>query len=537
MSNGSSGEVSVAELRAILADGGESALIDVREEGTYSEQGHILLSVPLPLSWLELRAPVLIPRLDTRIIVTDGGDGKLAKRAMRRLHDLGYSDVGCLTGGVAAWRAEGHETFTGVHVVSKAFGEFVEHAYDTPHLSATEIKRRIDMGEDLVVLDSRPLSEFNVMSIPGGIDCPGAELVYRIHDVVTSPETLVVVNCAGRTRSIIGAQALINAGIPNKVVALENGTMAWLLAGYTLDHGRSHHAPPPSAEGLAQAKQSATRLAARFKVPTIDAQTLARYRAEQYQRSLYLLDVRTLEEFEAGHLPGSRWAPGGQLVQGVDAWVATRNARIVLIDGDDAVRATITASWLIQIGWGEVAIHTDGLATGTLHVGPESPVTLLPPPPVVSIKPQELQTLLAEDAAVVLDLGSSLTYRKEHIPGSWFAIRARFPDSIARLPGSGLIVLAAPDDRFAAFAAKDLQAVTDRPVRVLGGGTAAWRAAGLPLEPGDSHLLDTTDDVWRSAYQRDKSQQEQAFRDYLAWEIGLLDQIARDGTVEFQRFP
>jgi rhodanese-related sulfurtransferase len=527
--------IPVAELRAILADGDEVALIDVREEGAYSEDGHILLSVPLPLSWIELRAPALIPRLGTRVIVTDADGGSLAGRAAKRLDELGYSDVKRLAGGVAAWREAGYETFTGVHVVSKAFGEFVEHAYGTPHLPATEIQRRSANGEDLVVLDSRPLPEFNAMSIPGAIDCPGAELVYRVNDVVTSPETLVVVNCAGRTRSIIGAQALINAGIPNKVVALENGTMAWLLAGYSLDHGRNDHAPPPSPQGLVQAKQSAARLAARFGVRTIDAQTLARYKREQDRRSLYLLDVRTLEEFEAGHLPGSRWAPGGQLVQGVDAWVATRNSRIVLIDGADAVRATITASWLIQIGWAEMAIHTVDLAMETLRTGPEQSIAIRPVPPVNAIAPTELRSLLAQHTAVVLDLNSSLAYRKEHIPGSWFAIRARFGESIPKLPGSGLIVLAAPDDRLAAYAAEDLEAITDRPVRVLIGGTAAWRSADLTLESGNSRLLDTNDDVWRSPYQTDKSQGE-AFQEYLAWEIGLLDQIARDGTIEFRRF-
>jgi rhodanese-related sulfurtransferase len=243
--------VQVAELRAILADGAEVALIDVREEGAYAEDGHVLLSVPLPLSWIELRAPALIPRLGTRIVVTDADGGSLAQSAAKQLRALGYVDVRLLTGGVAAWRDAGHETFTGVHVVSKAFGEFVEHDYGTPHLSATEIHRRIADGEDLVVLDSRPLPEFSVMSIPGAIDCPGAELVYRVNEVVKSPETLIVVNCAGRTRSIIGAQALINAGVANKVVALENGTMGWLLAGYALDHGRNDHAPPPSPQGLA----------------------------------------------------------------------------------------------------------------------------------------------------------------------------------------------------------------------------------------------------------------------------------------------
>ena len=68
---------------------------------------------------------------------------------------------------------------------------------------------------------------------------PGAELVLRVRDIAPSPDTTIVVNCAGRTRSIIGAQSLINAGIPNKVVALRNGTMGWHLAGFTCDKGET----------------------------------------------------------------------------------------------------------------------------------------------------------------------------------------------------------------------------------------------------------------------------------------------------------
>ena len=99
-------------------------------------------------------------------------------------------------------------------VIGKAFGEFVEHRYGTPHLSVRDLKARVDAGENLVVLDSRPEPEFRNFSIPGAIDLPGAELVHRFHAAVSDASTLVVVNCAGRTRSIIGAQALINAGVP-----------------------------------------------------------------------------------------------------------------------------------------------------------------------------------------------------------------------------------------------------------------------------------------------------------------------------------
>ena len=77
------------------------------------------------------------------------------------------------------------------------------------------------------------------MSIPTGISVPGAELVLRARELAPRPETTLIVNCAGRTRSIIGTQSLVNAGIPNPVYALRNGTIGWTLAGQELEHGRS----------------------------------------------------------------------------------------------------------------------------------------------------------------------------------------------------------------------------------------------------------------------------------------------------------
>ena len=273
------------------------------------------------------------------------------------------------------WAEAGYELFTGVNVPSKAFGEFVEIHEGTPSISAQELKAKMDAGEEMVVLDSRPMEEFRRMSIPTGIDVPGAELVYRLHDMVPSPETLIVVNCAGRTRSIIGAQSLINAGVPNQVVALRNGTMGWELAGLGCATGQDQRAPPVSPEGLAKAGKAVAGVARRFGVQTIGHVQLEGWRSESDRRTLYLLDVRGPDEYEAGHLPGSVSAPGGQLVQATDRYVGTQGARLVLVD-DTGVRATMTASWLIQLGWSDVVVLTDGLAAGGLETGPYAPAVL-----------------------------------------------------------------------------------------------------------------------------------------------------------------
>jgi rhodanese-related sulfurtransferase len=529
--------VSPAEVRTMLRDGGEMALLDVREEGVFSDDGHPFFANSVPLSRLELLIRDLVPRPLTRIVLLDGGGQGLAERAATTLARMGYRDVAVMAGGARGWAAAGFELFTGVNVPSKAFGELVEHRCHTPHIAAAELKRRLDAGEEVLIVDSRPLPEFRNMSIPGAFDCPGAELVYRVPDRLRSPDSLVVVNCAGRTRSIIGAQSLRNAALPNPVMALENGTMGWELAGLDLARGRDDALPPPSPAGLAQARALADGVAQRFGVGRIDDAALARFTAEAGERTLYLFDVRSPEEYAAGHLAGARSAPGGQLVQATDAYMATRNPRIVLVD-DDGVRAVMTGSWLKQMGWPEIYVLDGGLTGRPLVQGVEAAaVPELNQAHVATVSPAELKELLDQGAAAVIDLAPSIAYEGGHIPGAWFAVRARLPGSLERVPKRRVLALTSPDARLARLAAADLaearlESGGSAEIRVLGGGTAAWRNAGLPLATGREAMADTPDDCWRRPY--DPYAGEGARERYLRWEIELVHQLEREGDVGFR---
>src|SRR5258707_2569244 len=315
--------LSAPALKAMLADRHELALVDLREE-VIAAQIHLWLARSAPLSGLELNFTRLVPRRGTRIVLCDDADG-LVERASAILARAGYTNLHALAGGVAAWAKAGFELFSGVNVPSKAFGEFVEHAAATPSISAEELARLMHERSDFVVLDSRPFDEYQRVSIPTAVNVPGAELVLRVRDLATSPETTVVVNCAGRTRSIIGAQSLINAGVPNKVVALRNGTMGWTLAGLACESGQAHRAGDVSREGLAWAKAAAARVARGFGIARIDLATLERWRADD-ARTLYLFDVRDPREYDAGHVAGAVSAPGGQLVPATDPYARPRCA-------------------------------------------------------------------------------------------------------------------------------------------------------------------------------------------------------------------
>ena len=324
-------------VKAMLGDGAELALIDVREELTFS-QNHLLWARSVPLSRLELRFARLVPRLTTRIVLIDDNDG-LVERAAAILASAGYTDISYLDGGVAAWTAAGLVLFSGVHVPSKAFGEFVEHDSGTPSVSAEELDAMMRDGTDIKVLDSRPFDEYSRVSIPTGINVPGAELVLRVRDIVPSPDTTIVVNCAGRTRSIIGAQSLINAGVPNKVVALRNGTMGWHLAGL---HLRQRQVGSRAAISPAPALPGRKRRPRQWRANSASsASTAPRSRpgAPIRTRTTYMFDVRDPAEYAAGHFPGAISAPGGQLVQATDQYAGTLGARIVLVRRPRGARA------------------------------------------------------------------------------------------------------------------------------------------------------------------------------------------------------
>jgi rhodanese-related sulfurtransferase len=516
------------ELKAMLTDGGELALVDVREELVFS-QNHLLWARSIPLSRLELNFARLVPRRATRIVLCDDGDG-LAERAAAILSAAGYTNVARLDGGVQGWERAGLELFSGVHVPSKAFGEFVEHASGTPSVSADELAALMRDGTDMVVLDSRPFDEYVRVSIPTGVNVPGAELVLRVHDLAPSPETLVVVNCAGRTRSIIGAQSLINAGVPNKVVALRNGTMGWTLAGLTCDSGRQERFPAASNDGRAWAREAAARVAQRFGIERIDGAGLARLRADE-SRTLYLFDVRDPAEYAAGHVAGALSAPGGQLVQATDLYAGTLGARIVLVD-DAEVRAVMTASWLRQMGWKEVFVLVErGSETGV----PASPLLGRSPSPELGIDAAALAGLLGRNAATVVDLSFSRTYAKQHIPGAWFAIRSRLKQAFAKISVSGTLVLTSEDGVLAGLAVPEAEALGRGPVRYLAGGNAAWQAAGHAMS-SEPRMADEPLDAWLKPYER-TGDVPAAMQEYLTWEVDLLQRIERDGTTDFRHVP
>jgi len=497
-------------MRGRLAASREFALLDVREAGQFGE-GHIFAAVPLPYSRLELEVGRLVPNRSVAVALCDHGDG-IARRAANRLAGLGYADLNVVEGGPSEWRRRGLELFEGVNTVSKTFGELVDHACATPRITPGELHRRLGRGDNLIVVDGRPFAEYRKMNIPGSVCCPNGELALRIAALAPDPATTIVVNCAGRTRSIVGAQTLIDLGVGNPVAALENGTQGWFLADLPLEHGatRRYGDALPAQADLEALRERTRALMERCAVPRVDASTVDAWLADT-QRTTYLFDVRTLTEVESSPVAGAVHAPGGQLLQATDQWVGVRGARIVILD-QDGVRAGVVAKWLRQMG------HD----AGVLEQGGER---LLRTPARAPFEPAPLQSLDHASASgwQVLDLRASMVYREGHAPGARWSIRPRVSADAAR---AGRVGLVSDDARTAALAAVDL--------REGGAGEVAWipeapSTERTPNDPPDEQCIDHVFFTHRR-HEGDRAAAEQ----YLRWETNLVDRVAPEERSRFR---
>ncbi len=388
--------------------------------------------------------------------------------------------------------------------------------YQVPEFHPEELYERQQRGEKLVILDSRTPEEHRRSTIPGARSAPGGELALRISALAPDPDTTVVVHCAGRTRSIIGARILQRMGYTN-IYDLRNGTMGWRMAGLDLEMGSQRlELPEPTAEGLAEAEAFAARIAAEDGVQSLTIDALQGLMARADQENVYLIDVRTQEEYAAGHIPGFQWSPGGQVVQRSDDVAAVRNGRVVFAC-DGRVRATVTASWYRQMGFpntyavdgGVTAWRDSGLALeqsqqsgeGGYDEGLQSEQPFgfeTARQQVERVSPETLQERLdSAGAPVVLYVDTSRDFANGHIPGSHWQSRDWLEHRIAdRVPDkSAELVVTCANGFSSMLAGATLKTLGYASVAVLEGGVRAWQQAGHAIETGLSGIMSPPTDV------------------------------------------
>lgn len=524
-------------LKTMLDEQKTCALLDVREPGEYNS-AHIPGASAVPRRQLEFRLLRLVPYRGTPIVVYDD-DGRRARLAAVTLERMGYSQVMVLDGGINGWATLGYPAEWGMNVPSKDFGEKMQVQHHVPEMHPRELHARLQRGEKLVILDARTPEEHRRSTIPGSRSAPGGELALRIAAFVPDPDATVVVHCAGRTRSIIGARILQRLGVP-RVYDLRNGTMGWRMAGLELETGSQRLAlPAPTPEGLATAEAFAARIAAEDGVRSLTIQELQELMGRAAQENVYLIDVRTEEEYAQGHIPGFQWSPGGQAVQRTDDLVAVKNGHVVFAC-DGRVRATVAASWYRQLGFPNVYAVAGGTqawaASGlALEQSPrhetaagydEGLAADLPfgyaaaRRTVELLTPQALQARLeGAQPPAVLFVDTSRDFSSAHVPGahwlsrSWLElqIEAVVPDK------STAVVVTCATGPNAVLAGATLTQMGYQRVAVLEHGTHAWRQAGLPVERGLSGVMKPPDDVLLMGTDRNWSDAIH----YLQWEEEL----------------
>lgn len=207
--------------------------------------------------------------------------------------------------------------------------------------------------------------------------------------------------------------------------------------------------------------------------------------------------------------------------------MAVRGARIVLFD-TDGVRARMTASWLLQMGWEVYVLAENASIPQVESTNHESD----PPPPFSAsentVTASQLQTLV--DVTIV-DVARSPVYGMRHIPGAWFASGPELVRDLKNISGSGGIVLTSPDGRLASSVLVETQAAVEREVYCLAGGTKAWIESGLPIET-EARWLSEPIDVYKRPYEGTDNAKAN-MQSYIDWELQLVAQLANDGIAGF----
>ncbi|NQW24373.1 MAG: hypothetical protein HQ475_13130 [SAR202 cluster bacterium] len=515
-------KISSQELKDLMGGTAPYALIDVRESGEYNAT-HIPGAALIPRRRIEYIIETSVPYKGVQVVVCDD-DGRRAELAGATLEKLGYTNVSVLRGGTNRWASDDFPTEWGVNVPSKAFGEQQEVVHLVPEISADDLHQRIENGEKLVILDTRTPEEYQRMCIPGGRSMPGGELALRITDITKDldADTTVVINCAGRTRSIMGTRVLQRMGV--NAVGLKNGTSGWLLAGYELEYGGDRVTlPQVSTEGRAAAEEYAARLAKEDGVRYLDIPKLQELMAKRDQESIYFIDVRTDPEYNAMHIPGFRSFPGGQAVQRSDDVAVVKNATYIFCC-DGRARSTITASMYRQMGHENVfavdggvpAWQTAGNAPEITFQSSEIPGMAQAEASVKKISPQELNSNKPD---LVLFVDTSQDFSQGHTPGAKWISRSWLELEIeAAAPSkSASIVVTCGRGGGATLAAATLQGMGYTNVAALDGGMAAWKGANLPVEQGLTGIVRPPSDINYLGVDRSYAE----MMNYLRWETDL----------------
>jgi rhodanese-related sulfurtransferase len=500
------------------------ALIDVRDRKEYIDS-QILMASHIPRYLLEEKIPVVVPVKTTNVILYSNEE-KRARLAAQTLIKGGYTNVSVLDGGIEAWKNAGYPIVTGEHVFSKGFGEIVGELRKTViTITPQELNEMLQSDDDYVVIEVRPEEEVEITgSIPGAVNIPGVELILKVHDYFKAGKKIIF-TCAGRTRGFIASATVKLLGFP-PVYDLLNGTLNWKLAGFILEKPVPY-APPATEESKRQAETRVNALIEKESIPFIEPDSLKTLIGRQSDKeTLYLIDVRTRDEFILNHISGAIHFPGGQAIQDTDDLMVVHNAAIVFIC-DNGTRSGVSAYWYKQMGipkvyvlrggmnlWVQKGFKTEkGIADKTLLNYEEAKAEIH-----TSDAGKIALTIKINQQSVIIDVGNGRAYAKGHLPNAKWVPRARLEERIPLIVADKetILIVTANDFSQSVFAAATLKSLGYKNIHVLEGGVITWSDAGFALAEGpDGQIID--DREIRLSEYGDKEAVA-----YFAWEESLI---------------
>jgi rhodanese-related sulfurtransferase len=527
--------IDVEALRALLASDELYACLDVRERGEFALQ-QIAGTTPLARGTLEYRAPPMVPRRNLPVVVLCD-DGRRSALAADTLRATGYATVRVLAGGLQAWVARGLPTREGWGVHSKEYGERVAVDLQVPQITAKELAARRGRGEAITVVDVRTDEEYWRGHVPDAWHVPGGNLLLEVPGLLDQLDSALVISCAGRTRGILGAQLLREAGLRN-VSALLNGAMGWRLAGLDLELGGGRGRPGGARTVPDWVIQATERLGREACIERLDVEALVALQGAP--GPCYVVDVRLPAEYRAGHIPGAVSLPAGQAALMHENLLAVRRAPVVVV-ADDPIRPIWAAALLQRLGFPSVRVLDGGLAAWTAqgraleHGDAPGAVYGLDEArrQVRALAPAAVDALRAgEPAPLVLDVRGSGEFGVGHLPGARWLARGKLELGVDALaPDRERPILVTCDTGVrSTLAAATLQRLGHQDVAVLDGGLNAWQAAGRSLEEGlegaDVSVAEAQADfghtLWSGTLGRSRADMEH----YLTWEENLAQQQA-----------
>ena len=497
------------------------ALLDVREQGE-AHAGHIPTATFLPRRLVEARIFELLPDRSVHAVIYDSGMhptlGKDSRAALARetLESCGYSNVTILEGGYADWLSSGAQVSKGSNVPCKAFGEAVLEEDEVPSIDPEELHESLRSGTPPAICDVRTYEEYHHHHLPGAISTPGFDLAGHLPDL-QGKSPFVLINCAGRTRSIIATATARKLGC-DAAWGLRNGTMGWQIAGQNVTSENCVSMTPVHNSTI---NARAEELADKAGVGRVSAGELAGLLDGNIPP--YVFDLRTMSEFRNGHIPGSIALPGGQLIQRTDDYAAIPAHPIVLVD-NGCSQAALAGYWLRRMGFPDVSRLVPDIsgwmASGAaIATGRRSGAAfqIADDERVQEIAAADLDPSAIFQGYSILDIRTSREFQSAHIEGAHWAPRGWLEHAARNMQQMRKPLLVARDERQARLGAAQLIAVGIPSVAFVADGMNGWQACGHSAVQGDVTGSPYYPDLVEPPYSKGIDE----MRAYIEWEVAL----------------